>query len=163
MIPLVVKLHVERASLKQRLLHHVDWVGSTIFIVSTGSFLIGTSWGGAQYPWDSWRTLVPIFMGVFGVVFTLLWEIYAAKAPFIRMHLFKAQGSIMAYSCAILQGFLVCEIAPPFARCTNQIGRCSASSTIFPSTSNPPKISTQRSPASLSCPSVSLFSQHRLL
>jgi hypothetical protein len=107
MIPMVVKLHAERVSLKQRLLHHVDWVGSTLFIASTSSFLIGTSWGGAQYAWNSWRTLVPIFMGIFGVVLTLLWERYAAETPFIRVWLFETRGAILAYGCAILQGLLV--------------------------------------------------------
>ncbi|KAF2267505.1 MFS general substrate transporter [Lojkania enalia] len=111
MIPFVVRLQAKRVSLKERLLYHVDWIGSTFFIAGTSSFLIGISWGGSQYAWDSFRTLVPIILGVFGIIITLVWERYAAKTPFIRLWLFKSQPASAAYACAILQGLLMfCEL-----------------------------------------------------
>jgi len=167
MVPLVVRLHAERASLKERLLY-VDWTGGALFIASTCSFLIGTTWGGAQYAWDSWRTLVPIVLGVGGIIGTLCWERYGARNPFIRLWLFKNHHAIAAYVCAILQGLLVSH--PPFSlpllyspslllpslTCVNQFSRCSANSTTFPSTFSPCAPYHPPSPASVSCPSRAL-------
>ncbi|MCJ1238076.1 hypothetical protein MMC14_006065 [Varicellaria rhodocarpa] len=45
-----------------------DWFGSTVFIASSVSFLVPVTWGGVMYTWDSWHTLVPLFIGAAGLV-----------------------------------------------------------------------------------------------
>lgn len=105
-VPLVIRLHVTRAPLKERLLY-VDWMGGFLFVSSTCSFLIGVTWGGSQYPWKSWRTLTPIVVGFAGVVATVLWERYGASRPFLRLELFNSYSALAAYVGAVLQGLLV--------------------------------------------------------
>ena len=56
-VPLVMKLRANRASVKERILYYVDWIGGFLFVSSTCSFLIGVTWGGSEYPWSSWRTV----------------------------------------------------------------------------------------------------------
>ena len=46
------------------------------------------TWAGSEYPWSSWRTLVPIVIGSIGIITTLIWERYAARKPFLRLELF---------------------------------------------------------------------------
>ncbi|MCJ1403034.1 hypothetical protein MMC11_006256 [Xylographa trunciseda] len=109
-VPLVMRLQVKRASLKERLLY-VDWIGGFLFISSTCSFLIGITWGGTEYPWSSWRTLIPIIIGFAGVVTTMIWERYGARRPFLRLELFNSYSAIAAYMDSILQGLLMfCEL-----------------------------------------------------
>lgn len=111
LVPIAVRLRPERGSLKHRVLHVVGWTGGFLFIASVSSFLIGISWGGQIYSWGSWRTFVPILVGIAGVVDSLVWERYGAKSPFIRLWLFEEKSAIVTYCCAILQGLLVSRSA----------------------------------------------------
>lgn len=106
MVPFVVRLTAKRAALKERLTK-TDWIGAFLFISSTCSFLIGVTWGGAQYPWNNWRTVVPIILGTAGIVATLCWERYGASQPFIRLWLFRDYAAMAAYMCAVFQGLIV--------------------------------------------------------
>lgn len=135
-VPLVMRLHVKRASVKERLLY-VDWIGGFLFISSTCSFLIGVTWGGSEYPWSSWRTLVPIIVGFLGVAATIVWERYGASRPFLRLDLFNSSSALAAYTGAVLQGLLVqlyhklhCSFSTLIA-----LSRCSASFTTYHFTS----------------------------
>ena len=65
-VPVVVRLKSRRSSVKERLLR-VDWLGGFIFIASFTSFLMGLTWGGVQVPWSSFRTLVPLQIGILGI------------------------------------------------------------------------------------------------
>jgi len=105
-VPLVVRLRMKRTSLREKLLR-VDWVGSILFITSTTSFLIAISWAGVEFAWNSFQTLVPLILGVIGVVLTILWERWGAKKPFLRQSLFYTTSAVAAYVCAIAQGLLV--------------------------------------------------------
>ncbi len=105
-VPLVMRLQVDRASVKERLFY-VDWIGGSLFVSSTCSFLIGVTWGGSEYPWSSWRTLVPIIVGFAGVAATTVWERYGASRPFLRLGLFDSYSALAAYTGAVLQGLLV--------------------------------------------------------
>jgi uncharacterized membrane protein (UPF0136 family) len=66
--------------------------------------LIGSSW---QYPWSSAATLVPLIIGVLGLVLTALYETYKAKHPFIRKALFHDTSSVVIYVSGVIQGVLV--------------------------------------------------------
>lgn len=105
-VPVAMRLHVNRASVKERLLY-VDWIGGFLFVSSTCSFLIGVTWGGSEYPWSSWRTLVPIIIGFAGIGATVAWEYWGAARPFLRLELFNSYSAIAAYTAAVLQGLLV--------------------------------------------------------
>jgi MFS family permease len=105
-IPFTVKLFAERPSVKERLMR-MDWVGMFLFISSTTSFLIGITWGGVQYEWYSWQTLVPLFLGLVGLYLTCMWEIFVAPKPFLRFSLFNNRSANAAYVGSLLQGLLL--------------------------------------------------------
>lgn len=44
-------------------IRRLDWLGMSIFSVGCTAFSLPLSWAGAMYPWDSWRTLLPFFIG----------------------------------------------------------------------------------------------------
>ena len=77
------------------------------------SFLIAITWGGIQFPWDSWHTLVPLLLGIVGVGATVAWENWGAKSPFLRLAIFRNPSAIAAYICAGIQGIVVSLISPP--------------------------------------------------
>ncbi|KAE8139094.1 major facilitator superfamily domain-containing protein [Aspergillus pseudotamarii] len=84
----------------------LDWAGGVLFLTSAGSFLIGLSWGGVQYPWNSWKTYVPIILGGLGLIATMFWEGYMTPNPILHIHLFKSVRQISAYILVFFHGFL---------------------------------------------------------
>ncbi len=88
----------------------IDWVGGFLFISSSCSFLIGITWGGTQYAWSSLQTILPIVLGVAGLVGCILWEAYGAALPFFRLSLFKSRSANAAYFGTFLQGLIVSYI-----------------------------------------------------
>ncbi|EAU31859.1 conserved hypothetical protein [Aspergillus terreus NIH2624] len=58
-----------------RTLRAGDWVGGMLVFLSLGSLVSGVSWGGTQFAWDGWQTLVPICVGA---VLGVLQLVYAA-------------------------------------------------------------------------------------
>lgn len=82
-------------------------MGGASFIASSTAFILGVTWGGVQYPWHSYQTLLPLVLGCLGIVGTVYWEFQYAKYPFIRKALFNNLSGLSAYTCALLQGLLV--------------------------------------------------------
>ncbi len=85
----------------------MDWLGSVLFIGSTTSFLIPITWGGVSYAWNSWRTLVPLIIGVVGLVFFVVYEEKFAKEPLIRMDVFKNRTAAASYFETTVHGMIL--------------------------------------------------------
>jgi MFS family permease len=115
MVSFVARLKMTETTFKDKIIR-VDWIGGFVFIASTTSFLIAISWGGIQEPWDSFRTLTPLILGVIGTALALLWEYKFAIQPFLRRTLFSSLSSTAAYCAAVVQGAIVC-LYFPFPRC----------------------------------------------
>lgn len=95
MVPMFVKLKVVPGSTAQKL-KRVDWFGNLVFIAAMTTFLIPVTWGGVQYPWTAWQTLVPLILGSAGLAGFFLYEKYVAKEPTMRLSVLGSYN--MAYS-----------------------------------------------------------------
>ena len=76
-------LHVRRdksGSLVDKL-RRIDYLGNLILLLSVVSVLIALSWGGARYGWDSPNVLVPLVLGLAGLVLFHLYE----TAPWVTV------------------------------------------------------------------------------
>jgi hypothetical protein len=102
MIPLFLKLNFVPSSLASKL-RRVDWVGTVMFVGSTTSFLIPVTWGGVMYAWTSWRTLVPLVIGAVGLVGFVVWEMYGAAEPLIRLSIFGNRSASISYFIDVSQ------------------------------------------------------------
>lgn len=49
-------------------LKRIDVVGNSILVASTVSVLIALTWAGSVYPWSSYRIIVPLTIGLAGLV-----------------------------------------------------------------------------------------------
>ncbi|KAL9020610.1 MAG: hypothetical protein Q9185_002196 [Variospora sp. 1 TL-2023] len=88
-------------------LARVDWFGSFLFIASTTSFLIPVTWGGVSYPWTSWRTLVPLCIGIAGLITFAFYEEVVATEPLIRPAIFKNRTSAVSYIATVVHGMIL--------------------------------------------------------
>lgn len=101
-IPFILKYDRPKSTFNDKL-WNVDWTGSLLFIVGTTSFLIGITWGGSQFAWDSAATLVPIILGLATVFITGLYERFLARTTFLRFSLFSSWSAIAIYTCTVVQ------------------------------------------------------------
>jgi MFS family permease len=68
----------------------LDFLGIFLYTCGLTLFLVGISWGGISYPWNSAPVIAPIFIG--GVLFIacFFWDFSGIpKTPLFPLHLFK--------------------------------------------------------------------------
>ncbi|KAK2773228.1 hypothetical protein FQN52_006018 [Onygenales sp. PD_12] len=100
------KLNFVPTSLMSKL-RRIDYVGTVLFVASTTAFLIPVTWGGVMYDWDSWRTLVPLILGTFGLIGTMLYETYVAENPIIPVTIFATRTATVSYIETVLHGLVL--------------------------------------------------------
>lgn len=104
-IPFCLMLHPRKGSVWARL-KTFDWFGSFIFIAATTSFLIPITWGGVDFQWLSWRTLVPIILGIFELLGFVIYPVSFSQEPLIRRSLFNTPTAITAYAGTFIHGVM---------------------------------------------------------
>ncbi|KAF2420731.1 MFS general substrate transporter [Tothia fuscella] len=67
-----------------------DYIGTFLYAAGLVIFIMGLSWGGAQYPWKHPATISAIVVGLALMVIFVLWEIYAPlKEPLMPLRVVK--------------------------------------------------------------------------
>ncbi|KAH8650274.1 MFS multidrug transporter-like protein [Tricladium varicosporioides] len=105
-IPICLRLYIKEGSIWTKL-RAFDWLGSFLFVAATTSCLIPVTWGGIMYDWSSWRTLVPLILGVFGLIGFTIYSVNISTEPLIRRTLFNSRTAIVAYIGTLVQGLIV--------------------------------------------------------
>ncbi|KAI9675663.1 MAG: hypothetical protein M1817_001030 [Caeruleum heppii] len=106
MIPLFLRLAFIPSSLLAKL-RRVDWTGSAIFVASLTGFLVPLTWGGIMYPWDHWRTLVPLLLSAAGLLAFVAYEMIVPNEPLIRGTIFKTKTASVSYLGTVLHGTIL--------------------------------------------------------
>ncbi|EZG18478.1 MFS multidrug transporter [Trichophyton rubrum] len=88
-------------------LRRIDYIGSALFIASAVSFLIPVTWGGVMYDWSSWRTLVPLILGIAGLIGFMFYETYFAADPMIPVTVFATRTAVVSYIETVLHGLVL--------------------------------------------------------
>ncbi len=63
--------------------------------------------GGVMYPWDSWRTLVPLIVGATGIIAFGFYERFVAVEPLIRLHVFGNRSAVVSYFGSAAHGMIL--------------------------------------------------------
>ncbi|KAI8626906.1 MFS general substrate transporter [Xylariaceae sp. FL1651] len=95
-----LRLTPVKGSLFSRL-RRLDWIGMLLFSIGSATFALPLSWGGALYPWSSFRTILPLVIGLLALV---LFGIYEARPtdPVIPYRIFSSVTAI----ATLLGGFI---------------------------------------------------------
>lgn len=134
MIAVFLKLNQKHGGFLAKL-REVDWVGMVLFVASTTSFLIPVTWGGVQYPWDSWRTLVPLIVGAAGMVGFVLYIEFVAANPLIRTSIFKNMSACLLYIATVIHGIILWAILyylPLYFEAVKEFGPILTGVALFP-------------------------------
>lgn len=74
-----------------------DYIGTFLYAVGLVFFLLGMSWGGNKYAWDSAYVISFIVIGVCSLISFVCWERYAAlKEPLIPLELFRNRPFVVS-------------------------------------------------------------------
>ena len=105
-LPFCLRLNKRPGSLWTQL-RNFNWFGAFLLTASVTSFLMPVSWGGAVFPWSSWHTIVPLVLGVVGIIAFILFELLVSKEPLIPLHIFKYRNAWINYFGSLIQGIIL--------------------------------------------------------
>ena len=104
-----LKLDSRKLSLKQKIVE-VDYFGSVVFLGSSTSFLVAISWGGVQYAWSSWHTVVPLLLGLWGLSGFVIYEAKYATYTLLPIRIFQNKDTNIAYFLTWIHGIILWSI-----------------------------------------------------
>ncbi|KAK8069610.1 hypothetical protein PG994_006226 [Apiospora phragmitis] len=83
-----------------------DWLGATLFSVSSAGFLLGITTGGVMFAWGSYQVLIPLLIGLGGILAFIYWEFRFATEPILEKRMFATFTATSTYVGCMLQGLL---------------------------------------------------------
>ncbi len=87
-------------------LKRVDWAGNVLLVAAITSILLALTWGGGGEPWSSWRSILPLVLGLIGLPLFLLFETRVTE-PTTPFRLFSNRTSLAGFWCAFTHNMLV--------------------------------------------------------
>ena len=90
-------------------LKRLDGIGMILSVIGITIFVLPLSWAGSLYPWDSWRTLLPMLLGVVVLVIFAIYEAYPA-APIVPHRLFRSKTANMTIAGGFAHGMIMFSI-----------------------------------------------------
>ncbi|KAK1853229.1 MFS drug transporter [Colletotrichum chrysophilum] len=69
----------------------VDFVSSGLALAGTSVLMLGLTWGGGEYPWNSAHVIATIVVGFVVCVAFVMWQWKGAKFPLVPLHIFKSK------------------------------------------------------------------------
>ncbi|KAI0794025.1 major facilitator superfamily domain-containing protein [Fomes fomentarius] len=111
------KTPIPRPSSRVKVFARIDWIGNLLAIGGTASFVTGLVCGGAFFPWYSYQVIVPLVIGILGLIAFVPWEIYGAAEPILPVAAFTNRTTISGYFqtfCASLVTYAVIYFVPVY-------------------------------------------------
>lgn len=85
----------------------VDLGGNALLVASVVAVLVALTWGGTEHEWSSYRTLVPLILGLVGIgAFLCLESTTLIPEPTMPLRLFSNRTSLGAFAIASLHAML---------------------------------------------------------
>lgn len=90
-------------------LRRMDWLGMMVSAIGILAFVLPLSWAGSLYPWSSWRTILPLTLGV-AIIAIFLWYERYPKYPIVPLRIFKSRTASFTLGGAFVHGVLLSAI-----------------------------------------------------
>ncbi|KAI1374781.1 MFS general substrate transporter [Hypoxylon crocopeplum] len=100
---LFLRVHWDKSATAYEKLRRLDYVGNGILIASAVSILIALTWADVLYTWASWHILVPLIVGVSGMILFVVFEgLPSVTEPVMPLRLFHNRTAIILYVISFL-------------------------------------------------------------
>ncbi|ETS87138.1 hypothetical protein PFICI_00966 [Pestalotiopsis fici W106-1] len=83
----------------------IDFVGIGLALAGAVGLMLGLTWGGGEYSWNSPAVLVSILVGAFVCVSFVLWQWKGPKFPLVPLEIFRSRMTIGACLTMALNGW----------------------------------------------------------
>ncbi|KAG9088057.1 hypothetical protein FS749_002457 [Ceratobasidium sp. UAMH 11750] len=84
----------------------VDFIGAALALLGTTTLVLGISWGGSEYPWNSGHVIGTLVTGAVTSVAFVLWEWKGPAIPLMPLYIFKNRVVVGGIATHTLNGFL---------------------------------------------------------
>jgi len=78
----------------------------SVFVAATTSLVLGISWGGVEYGWSSYNVLVPLILGIAGVVVFIWIEKRFVKFPTVPFDILTFRTSVSGFAGTFVHGII---------------------------------------------------------
>ncbi|KAJ6482029.1 major facilitator superfamily domain-containing protein [Mycena vitilis] len=109
LVILFLRLRTPPGTLREKFAR-IDYLGNILVVAATTSTIIGLTWGGIQFPWGSAHVLVPLIIGILGLVGFLVYEGRYAKHPMVPFSVMSTRTGLSGYAQTFLASMIVVEI-----------------------------------------------------
>ncbi|KAK7757129.1 hypothetical protein SLS62_000676 [Diatrype stigma] len=103
-----LKLQALKASVRQKL-RRLDWTGLIFFTGGCTLVALPVAWAGALFPWSSWKTILPLCLGVLLLV-GFSWYETKPEEPVFPYRIFKHRTAAVSLFGALLHGLVAYSI-----------------------------------------------------
>ncbi|KAJ5674185.1 Efflux pump [Penicillium macrosclerotiorum] len=114
-----------------------DWTGVSLLTVSATSLLLAVSWGNVMYPWSSWKTIVPLVLGILGLIGFVWYEAEIPLDPIVRIAVFNQRTALVSYLGTCIHGIVLwCLLyyLPLYYECVKGYSAIISGVSVFPET-----------------------------
>jgi hypothetical protein len=80
-----------------------------LFVAAATSAILGLTWGGVTYAWSSYQTLLPLILGLVGIVSFIYLERFS-KHPTVPFNILTHYTSVAGYIICFLHSLLVLAV-----------------------------------------------------
>lgn len=87
-------------------LRRLDWIGMFLFTVGATCVALPVSWADTLYSWSSWRTFLPLLVGIAAFIAFGFYEARPAQ-PMLPYRLFKSRTAVVSIIGGSIHGLLL--------------------------------------------------------
>lgn len=107
LLAVVLRVQYTKDTMKNSL-KRVDLAGNTLLITSVVSVLLALTWGGVDSPWSSWRTILPLVLGLLGIIaFLAIESTTLIPEPTMPMRIFSNRTSLGGFALTLIHAMLM--------------------------------------------------------
>ncbi|KAJ5618171.1 Major facilitator superfamily domain general substrate transporter [Penicillium hordei] len=95
---LFLHTHYQRDTTFSQKIKRIDYIGNVLIMGATAAVLCALTYGGSRYAWSSWRIIVPLVLGLAGLVLFMVFEQSKfCYEPVVPPRLFKNRTSLVVF------------------------------------------------------------------
>ncbi|EIW57898.1 iron permease [Trametes versicolor FP-101664 SS1] len=108
-VAVFLRVRTPPGSLREKLAR-IDWRGNLIIIIGTTLALVGLTWGGIQFPWNSAHVLAPLIIGGIFIAAFFIYEFFVPKEPTLPFDIMTNRSSLSGYISTFFHGIVSISI-----------------------------------------------------
>lgn len=95
---LFLHTHYQRNTTFSQKIKRIDYIGNILIMGATAAVLCALTYGGSRYAWSSWQIMVPLVLGLAGLILFMVFEqSNFCREPVVPPRLFKNRTSLVVF------------------------------------------------------------------